>query len=55
MTMMMMLMTMLLLRWYPSLLAYSADQIDRSSFLTETSDPRLTRGRVTAEAYKGYF
>ena len=50
-------MTMLVLLWYPSLLAYSADQINRSSFLTET--PRhmsaLTRGRLTAEAFKGYF
>ena len=31
-------MTMLVLLWYPSLLAYSADQINRSSFLTETPD-----------------
>ena len=36
--MMMMLMTMLLLLCYPSQLAYSADQINRSSFLTETPD-----------------
>ena len=31
-------MTMLVLLWYPSLLAYSADQINRSFFLTETPD-----------------